>query len=118
MPGVTSDSGDYNSLSIVPHSLEVQPPRVYPLRTRRVTPPFPRLSISWARGNTLRVSLLQPGSGQNPGGEVVEVKLSNADGAEIPDAQWRRIAYGSVSPFALLQSRKNSIDAYHGDNYW
>ncbi|KAL8499199.1 hypothetical protein ACS0TY_022246 [Phlomoides rotata] len=118
MPGMTSDSGEFNSLSIVPHSVETQTPRVYPLRTRRVAAPFPRLSITWARGNTLRVSLLQPGSEQNPGGEVVEVKLSNADGAEIADAQWRRIAYGSVHPYALLQSRKNSVDAYHGDKDW
>lgn len=44
------------------------------------------------------------------GGKVVEVKLSSEDG-EIDDAQWRRIAYGSVSPFALLQSRKNSMSA-------
>lgn len=39
---------------------------------------------------------------------MVEVKLGNGDG-EIDDAQWRRIAYGSVSPFALLQSRKNGM---------
>ena len=44
------------------------------------------------------------------GGEVVNVRLSGEDG-EIGDAQWRRIAYGSVSPFALLQSRRNSISS-------
>lgn len=42
------------------------------------------------------------------GGKVVQVKLGVADG-EVDDAQWRRIAYGSVSPFALLQSRRNSV---------
>ncbi|GER32524.1 nuclear pore complex protein Nup85 [Striga asiatica] len=120
MPGVASDSGDFTSLSIVPHSLNEHEPRVYPLRTRGVVSPPARLSISWARGNTLRVSLLQQPEDfvDKPGGEVVEVKLSNADGGEIPDAQWRRIAYGSVGPFALLQSRKNSIDSMHYDKDW
>ncbi|KAH6774234.1 nuclear pore complex Nup85-like protein [Perilla frutescens var. hirtella] len=117
MPGVTSDSGEPNSLSVVPHSLETQAPRVYPLRTHRVAPPFGRLSISWARGNTLRVSLLQAG-GADSGGEVVEAKLTNAEGGEIPEAQRRRIAYGSVTPFALLQSRKNPIDELHYDKTW
>ncbi|CAM8967483.1 unnamed protein product [Rhodiola kirilowii] len=42
-------------------------------------------------------------------GMVVEVKLS-ADDPEIEsDAERRRIAYGSVSPFAHLQSRRNSV---------
>lgn len=117
MPGVTSESGELNSLSIVPHSLETQTPRVYPLRTHRVAPPFGRISISWARGNTLRVSLLQSG-GAESGGEVVDVKLNNAEGGEIPEAQRRRIAYGSVTPFALLQSRKNQIDELHYDKNW
>lgn len=116
---MTSDSGESNSLSIVPHSLEAeaQAPRVYPLRARRAAPPFGRLSISWARGNTLRVSLLQSG-GADSAGEVVEVKLSNGEGGEIPEAQRRRIAYGSVSPFALLQSRKNSIDELQYEKTW
>ncbi|KAI4316101.1 hypothetical protein L6164_024115 [Bauhinia variegata] len=51
------------------------------------------------------------GSGKSEGqvdGKVIEVKLSNGD-PKISDAQWRRIAYGSVSPFALLQSRRSSI---------
>ena len=38
----------------------------------------------------------------------MQVKLGVGDG-EVDDAQWRRIAYGSVSPFALLQSRRNSV---------
>lgn len=44
------------------------------------------------------------------GGKVVEVKLSKEE-AELDDVQWRRIAYGSFSPFAVLQSRKNSLSA-------
>ncbi|KAL0297262.1 UNVERIFIED_CONTAM: Nuclear pore complex protein [Sesamum radiatum] len=121
MPGVTSDSGELNSLSVIPHNLDTQNPRVYPLRLHRVTRPLARLSISWARGNTLRVSLLQTedaASEQSPGGEVVEVKLGSADAGEIPEGQWRRIAYGSVAPFALLQSRKNSMDALHYEKDW
>lgn len=60
------------------------------------------------------------------GGKVLQVKLGVADG-EVDDAQWRRIVYGSVSPFALLQSRRNSVLAlskmsmssspYHADWY-
>ncbi|KAL0372140.1 UNVERIFIED_CONTAM: Nuclear pore complex protein [Sesamum calycinum] len=121
MPGVTSDSGELNSLSVIPHNLDTQNPRVYPLRLHRVTRPLAHLSISWARGNTLRVSLLQTedaASEQSPGGEVVEVKLGSADAGEIPEGQWRRIAYGSVAPFALLQSRKNSMDALHYEKDW
>ncbi|KAL3645918.1 Nucleoporin nup85 [Castilleja foliolosa] len=123
MPGVMSDSGELNSLSIVPHSFDAQAPRDYPLRTHSFTPSSARLSISWARGNTLRVSLLQQSEDaaiqdEKPGGEVVEFRLTNADGGEINDAQWRRIAYGSVAPFALLQSRKNSIEAMHYDRDW
>lgn len=41
---------------------------------------------------------------------MLEVSLGNGDG-EIGDAKWRRIAYGSVSPFALIQSRRNSVSA-------
>lgn len=39
---------------------------------------------------------------------MVELKLGSGSG---DDGEWRRIAYASVSPFALLQSRKNSISA-------
>lgn len=41
---------------------------------------------------------------------MVEIKLSNGE-AEISDSQWRRIAYGSLSPFALLQSRRSSVSS-------
>lgn len=119
MPGVTSNSSD-STLSIVPHSSDSETPRVYPLRHHGLTPPLARVSISWARGNTLRVSLIQSEavSGQQTGGEVVEVKLTNMKGGEITAAQWRRIAYGSVTPFALLQSRKNSMDSSHYSKDW
>jgi len=39
---------------------------------------------------------------------VLELRLSNGDG-DISDALFRRIAYGSVSPFAVLQSRRNLV---------
>ncbi|KAL3498497.1 hypothetical protein ACH5RR_041229 [Cinchona calisaya] len=111
MPGMTSDSGDQNN-SLIPHSPNAQP-ITYPLH-HGLKPPISRLSLSWARGNTLRVTVLrlpQPSSGgdEEAGGRVVEVKLSNNGDGELDDAQWRRIAYGSVTPFALLQSRKNSV---------
>lgn len=58
---------------------------------------------------------------------MVEVKLDAVDG-EIDESQRRRIAYGSVAPFSILQSRKNSIwtlskmstssSPYHADRYY
>lgn len=127
MPGMTSDSGD-QSTSIVPISRNPQPTS-YPLH-HGLKPPIARLSISWARGNTLRVTVLrqpQPSAAngeEEAGGRVLEVKLSNNGDGEVDDAQWRRIAYGSVTPFALLQSRKNStstlskIAALDGTEWW
>ncbi|RDX87079.1 Nuclear pore complex protein NUP85, partial [Mucuna pruriens] len=93
-------------------------PAVYPLH-HGLAPPICRLSISWSRGNSFRLSLFA-GAGA---AKVVEVKLSSED-SEIPDAQWRQIAYGSVAPFAFLQSQRSSLLAlsktpspYHSD-WW
>ncbi|CAI9093545.1 OLC1v1029059C1 [Oldenlandia corymbosa var. corymbosa] len=110
MPGMASDSGDGNT-SLVQYSPNPQP-ITYPLH-HGLKPPISRLSISWARGNTLRVTVLRPPQPsavpeEESGGSVVEVKIGDDGDGEIDDAQWRRIAYGSVTPFALLQSRKNS----------
>ncbi|CAN4076662.1 unnamed protein product [Withania somnifera] len=115
MPGVTSESDD---LAMVPVSLESenQPAVMYPLR-HGLKSPIHRLSISWACGNTLRVSVFQKpqsdtAKGDSEAGErVVEVKLSNSVDEEADAARWRRMAYSSVTPFALLQSRKNSLSA-------
>ncbi|XP_050363703.1 nuclear pore complex protein NUP85 [Argentina anserina] len=109
MPGVASDSGDG---SLVPHSPELPQPVAHSIH-HGLNPPIARLSISWSRGNTLRVSVLRPPSNEDSeegeaGGRVVEVKLSNGDG-ENSDTTWRRIAYGSVTPFAHLQSRRSTI---------
>lgn len=112
MPGLASNSSDS---SLVPYSPEVRNPVVFPLH-HGLKPPISRLSISWSRGNSLRVSIFrQPQSDANDsdgevGGKVVEVKLGKEE-SEFDDAQWRRIAYSSVSPFAVLQSRKNSMSA-------
>ncbi|XP_057959298.1 nuclear pore complex protein NUP85 [Malania oleifera] len=113
MPGRMANCGD----SVVPSPPEAQDPVVYTLR-HGLSSPIHRLSVSWSRGNTLRVSFFQrPSEGgshidteSEVGGKVLEVKLGAGDG-EIDDAQLRRITYGSVSPFALLQSRKNSVSA-------
>ncbi|KZV37197.1 hypothetical protein F511_04616 [Dorcoceras hygrometricum] len=120
MPGVMSDSGNYDALAIIPHSSDASNPRIYSIRSHGLTDPLARLSISWARGNTLRVSLLQSDAvdEQRPGGQVLEVKLTSAEGGEISGAQWRKIAYGSVAPFSLLQSRKNSIEASRYKKDW
>lgn len=97
--------------SLVPVSAENgESAVVYPLH-HGLNPPIARLAISWSRGNSLRVSVFKPPSeDDDAGGKVVEVKLSNGD-PEISDAQWRRIAYGSVTPFALLQSRRSSFSS-------
>ncbi|PON67820.1 Nucleoporin [Parasponia andersonii] len=114
MPADASISGDTSDGSIVPFTPEVTQTVVYPLH-HGLKPPVTRLSVSWSRGNTLRVSVLRPPSGKESeddeaGGRVVEVRLGNED-SEISDAQWRRIAYGSVSPFALLQSRRSAVSS-------
>ncbi|WJX10065.1 Nucleoporin nup85 [Trifolium repens] len=96
---------------------------VYPLH-HGLACPISRLALSWSRGNSLRVSLFAEPSGSSDvgdGAKVIEVKLGGGD-PEIDDADWRRIAYGSVAPFALLQSRRNSLSAlskspYHLD-WW
>ena len=113
MPGVASNSDD---LALIPHS----PTNSHTIALHHtVKPPISRLSIAWARGNSLRVAVIRkPQAGESddePGGQVVEVKLG-VDEADIYEAQWRRIAYGSVTPFAVLQSRKNSnTNAYNAD---
>lgn len=112
MPGVVSNSDD---LSLITYSPNQNKSHIIPIH-HSLKPPISRLSIAWARGNSLRVSVFQPPqSDDEPGGEVVEVKLG-VDEADIYESQWRRIAYGSVTPFAVLQSRKNSItNAYNAD---
>ncbi|XP_060208342.1 nuclear pore complex protein NUP85 [Lycium barbarum] len=105
MPGLTSSESD--DLAIVPFS-ENQPVVIYPVR-HGLKSPINRLSISWGCGNTLRVSAFPKPHGEAGGGRVVEVKLSNSgDDEEVDAATCRRIAYSSVTPFALLQSRKHS----------
>lgn len=42
---------------------------------------------------------------------MVEVNLSAGNGGIDDDAQWRRIVYGSVAPFAMFQNRKHSAFA-------
>lgn len=112
MPGMNPKSSDGE---LVPFSTKEKSPAVYPLRYGLKSRAH-RLSISWGCGNNLRVTVLgnpEPRDDDDDGeagGEVVNVRLSGEDG-EIGDAQWRRIAYGSVSPFALLQSRRNSISS-------
>lgn len=105
---------DPNNGALVPLSPELKETPTYPLHHSLKPPISPRLSICWSRGNSLRVSIFRlPSSSSEPesGGEVVEVKLSGRDG-DISDSEWRRIAYGSVSPFAMLQSRRNSVSGF------
>ncbi|KAG5098294.1 hypothetical protein JHK82_048148 [Glycine max] len=96
-------SDTVGNVALVPFTGD-SPPAVYPLH-HGLAPPISRLSISWARGSSLRLSLFAGAAAK-----VVEVKLAGED-SEIPDAHWRRIAYGSVAPFALLQSRRSSLSA-------
>ncbi|CAN4127898.1 unnamed protein product [Withania somnifera] len=113
MPRLTSESED---IAMVPVSRESgnQLGVIYPLR-HGLKSPIHRLSISWACGNSLRVAVfLKPQSDMaeeesEAGGRVVEVKLSGDE--EVDAARWRRMAYSSVTPFALLQSRKHSLSS-------
>ncbi|KGN62813.1 nuclear pore complex protein NUP85 [Cucumis sativus] len=112
MPGPASDSSPSGALVL--SSWEAREV-VYPIR-HELKPPIARLSISWARGNSFRVSIFTQHPANHTsdsndgevGGQVLEVKIRNGDG-EISAAEFRRIAYGSVSPFALLQSRKHMV---------
>ncbi|MQM02478.1 hypothetical protein Taro_035238 [Colocasia esculenta] len=120
MPGRPSDPGD----SLVPFSAEVHDPVVHPVR-HGLRPPLFRVFVSWSRGNLLHVACLcqrapaGTGVGEDGddaarggvGGKVVEVKLGGGGDGGISEAERRRIAYGSVPAFAMLQSRRNSLMA-------
>uniref|UniRef100_A0A0E0C7M4 Nuclear pore complex protein Nup85 n=1 Tax=Oryza meridionalis TaxID=40149 RepID=A0A0E0C7M4_9ORYZ len=125
MPGMLMDGGG----AIVPfsgetgHAAAASPP----VRTIRhgVAPPISRVYVSFSSGNLLQVACLHPpnpegggdrGAEEVSGGRVVEVNLGGggggpggADAEEIDEAEMRRIEYGSVPAFALLQSRKNAL---------
>ncbi|CAH9126646.1 unnamed protein product [Cuscuta epithymum] len=114
MPGIVTDSGDLSVVTVPP---DYNDPTLYPLR-HRLKPPIHRTSISWMRGNTLRVTLIRKPDINNAGsgdreasGVVVELNLSNTGDEEIDAVRWRHITYRSLTPFALLQSRKNSVAA-------
>lgn len=96
------------------------PPAVRPIR-HGVAPPIFRVYISWSSGNLLQVACFRPPNSEGRGrseevaGSVVEVNFGcgGSGGAEveeeIDEAEMRRIEYGSVPAFALLQSRKNAL---------
>nr|CAB3478272.1 unnamed protein product [Digitaria exilis] len=124
MPGMPTDGGGGGG-AIVPFRGEPDqgtpsPPAVRPIR-HGVAPPIFRVYISWSSGNLLQVACLRPPNSEGRGrseevaGSVVEVNLScgGSGGAEveeeIDEAEMRRIEYGSVPAFALLQSRKNAL---------
>ncbi|PWA56885.1 hypothetical protein CTI12_AA411940 [Artemisia annua] len=112
MPGLLTNS-DTQSSTIVPFSPE--PPTLYNLHHGLTPPLAPRISISWSRGNSLRLSIFKSPDNHpqdEVGGKVVEVKVSGEDVEESGDGvKWRRIVYGSVSPFAHLQNKKNAFMA-------
>ncbi|CAL4974101.1 unnamed protein product [Urochloa decumbens] len=121
MPGMPTDGGG----SIVPFRGEPGQgaPSLPPVRPIRhgVAPPIFRVYVSWSSGNLLQVACLRPpnlvgcGGAEEVAGSVVEVNLGcgGSGGAdveeEIDEAEMRRIEYGSVPAFALLQSRKNAL---------
>lgn len=109
MPGFVSNSDSQTSNAVVPYQNGDQTPVIYPIQ-HGLNAPVHRLAISWGVGNNLRVTVFgKPDSGDEIGGRVVEVKLSADDPEIVSDAERRRIAYGSVSPYAHLQSRRNSV---------
>nr|XP_043613650.1 nuclear pore complex protein NUP85 [Erigeron canadensis] len=130
MPGLpTPPTGDSSAAEIIPYSPNTDTtPTLYTLHHGFTTPP--RISISWSHGNSLRLSLFR--SPENPnndnndnntdeeevevGGKVVELKLTgeedyNKNNGEDSARWWRKIVYGSVSPFAHLQNKKNAMAA-------
>ncbi|KAK1267130.1 Nuclear pore complex protein Nup85 [Acorus gramineus] len=117
MPGMASDAGDQ---TMIPLSSEVvrDEPEVHPLRLG-LRPPISGISISWSRGNLLRVAFFRDhdapdGGEEDVGGKVVEVRLGGRaiDGCGgVDEARRRRVSYGSVPAFALLQGQKNSFAA-------
>ncbi|CAO2197649.1 unnamed protein product [Urochloa humidicola] len=121
MPGMPTDGGG----AIVPFRGEPgqgapSPPPVRPIR-HGVAPPIFRVYVSWSSGNLLQVACLRPpnsegcGGAEEVAGSVVEVNLGcgGSGGADVEgetdEAEMRRIEYGSVPAFALLQSRKNAL---------
>lgn len=120
MPGMPTDGGG----AIVPFRGEpgqgaTSPPPVRLIR-HGVAPPIFRVYINWSSGNLLQVACLRPPTSEGCGGvevagSVVEVNLgSGGNGVaeveeEIDEAEMRRIEYGSVPAFALLQSRKHAL---------
>lgn len=71
--------------------------------------PISRIAISWSRGNVLAISYFSPSPADDaPGGRVVEVDLGGGeDGGDA--AERRRVAYGSLPAFTLLQNKRNSM---------
>ncbi|KAL9255646.1 Nuclear pore complex protein NUP85-like protein [Drosera capensis] len=119
MPPPAPSPESTSPLSLIVHTSQPQPPPHHPIH-HSLPSPISRLAVSWSRGNTLRVSLFRTeekrgeggvGGGGGEGGSVVELKLGDVgteDGG-IGEAEWRRIEYGSATPFAVLQSRKNAV---------
>ncbi|TVU35135.1 hypothetical protein EJB05_17006 [Eragrostis curvula] len=121
MPGMPTEAGG----AIVPFSGEAgqgapPPPSVRHIR-HGVTPPIFRVFVSWSSGNLLQVACLRQPSPEDGGGaeevsgSVVEVNLGGGGSGraeveeKIDEAEMRRIEYGSLPAFALLQSRKNAL---------
>ncbi|CAN6441191.1 unnamed protein product [Victoria cruziana] len=128
MPGRASDS----STALVSFVPEVKDPVVYHLHRGLKRPPS-SISVSWSRGNVLRVAFFRhhitPRSGgdaegtedEDSNGKVVELRFCSGDW-EFDEAPQRRAAYGSVHAFALLQSQRSllstSMMAPHRVDWW
>ncbi|XP_031489053.1 nuclear pore complex protein NUP85 [Nymphaea colorata] len=128
MPGRASDS----STALISFVPEVKDPVVYHLHHGLKSPPS-SISVSWSRGNVLRVAFFRhhatPRSGsdaertvdEGSSGKVVELRFCSGDW-EFDEARRRRVAYGSVHAFALLQSQRSvlstSMMAPHRADWW
>ncbi|KAL9226836.1 hypothetical protein vseg_002603 [Gypsophila vaccaria] len=129
MPANSPISDENFALIPLPHHQPPHQPPHYPLH-HSLSSPISGVSINWSRGNTLRVSLFSSAASSaaddtdgggvdgGGGGAVVEVRLGGENvGVGEDDARWRKIVYGSVSPFAVLQGRRNSMPAL-SDGEW
>ncbi|KAG9439936.1 hypothetical protein H6P81_020101 [Aristolochia fimbriata] len=123
MPGPVVDPAN----AVVAVSTQTTPqPFVYPV-CHGLKSPVGRLSISWSRGNVLAVAYFRQTSQESTadddvGGKVVEVQL-NAGDQDVNDVHARRIAYGSLPAFAMLQNRRLSMlglskMSYNQDGWW
>lgn len=114
MPGLPDTSDDTAMLPSTQNQ-QTQDVAVYRLHHGLDSPS--NVSMSWGRGNKLRISYLQSSPGvpsssiQDGAGKVVEIRIGSSDTGSnsSQDSVKRRLAYESLPAYAMLQSRKQML---------